>query len=123
MLPESFGHVVSSQLHHFSDASEVVYGSVCYLCLVNAEGEVHCSFMFAKSRLAPLKCVSVPRLELPAATISVRQDRILKREVEMPINVQLVFWTDSMSVLRYIKNENKRFNTFVANRVAIIRDG
>lgn len=58
LLPESFGHVVSSQLHHFSDASEVAYGSLCYLRLVNAMGEVHCSFMFAKSRLASEVCIN-----------------------------------------------------------------
>ena len=84
---------------------------------------MHCSFMFAKSRLAALKCVSIPCLELSTATISVRHDRMLKREIEMPISAQSVFWTDSMSMLNYIKNENKRFHTFVANCIATIRDG
>ena len=79
--------------------------------------------MFAKSRLAPLKCVSIPRLELSVATISVRHDRMLKREIKMPISAQSVFWTDSMSVLRFFNNENKRFHTFVANCIATIRDG
>ena len=119
VIPEGFGPVISSQLHHFSDASEVAYGSVSYLRLVNEEGRVHCTFLFAKSRLAPLKSVSIPRLELSAATLSVRQD---KREIEMPLSNASVFWTDSMSVLRYVKNENRRFHTFVANRIALIRD-
>ena len=115
VIPEGFGPVISSQLHHFSDASEVAYGSVSYLRLVNEEGRVHCAFLFAKS-------VSIPRLELSAATFSVRQDRMLKREIEMPLSNPSVFWTNSMSVLRYVKNENRRFHTFVANRIAIIRD-
>ena len=68
VLPEGFGPVLSSQLHHFSDASEVAYGSVSYLRLVNGEGRVHCSFLFANSRLAPLKSVSIPRLELSVKT-------------------------------------------------------
>ena len=80
------------------------------------------TFLFAKSRLAPLKSVSIPGLELSAATLPVRQDRMLKREIEMPLSNPSVFWTDSMSVLRYVKNENRRFHTFVANRIAIIRD-
>ena len=41
----------------------------------------------------------------------------------MPLNSESVFWTDSMSVLRYVKNENTRFHTFVANQIAILRDG
>ena len=41
VLPEAFGPVVSSQLHHFSDASEAAYGSVSYLRLVDDEGRVH----------------------------------------------------------------------------------
>ena len=122
VLPERFGPVVFSQLHHFSDASEAAYGSVSYLRITNAEGRVHGAFLFAKSRLAPLKSTSIPRLELSAATISIRLDKMLKREIEIPLSEPSIFWTDSMSVLRYVKNENKRFHTFVANRIAMIRD-
>ena len=69
VLPEAFGPAVSSQLHHFSDASKAAYCSVSYLRLVHEEGRVHCSFLFAKSRLAPLKSVSIPRLELSACYV------------------------------------------------------
>ena len=48
---------------------------------------------------------------------------MLKREIEIPLNAQSVFWTDNMSVLRYVKNESKRLHTFVANHVSMIRDG
>ena len=123
LKPEDFGPVKSSQLHHFSDASEAAYGSVTYLRLVSHEDRVHCSFLFGKSRVAPLKAISVPRLELSAATVSVRQDKMLKEELEMPPNCESVFWSDSMSVLRYVKNESTRFHTFVANRVAVLREG
>ena len=79
LKPEDFGPVKSSQLHHFSDASEAAYGSVTYLRLVSHEDRVHCSFLFGKSRVAPLKTISVPRLELSAATVSVRQDRCSRK--------------------------------------------
>ena len=49
LKPEDFGPVKSSQLHHFSDASEAAYGSVTYLRLVSHEDRVHCSFLFEKS--------------------------------------------------------------------------
>ena len=41
----------------------------------------------------------------------------------MPLNCESVFWSDSMSVLRYVKNESTRFHTFVANRVAVLQEG
>ena len=91
LKPAGFGQVRSSQLHPFSDASEAAYGSASYLPLVNDEGKIHCSFLFSKSRVAPLKTVSIPLLELSAATVSVRQDRMLKRELDMPLNVVSVF--------------------------------
>ena len=120
VLPEGFGPVVFSQLHHFFKASEAAYGSVSYLRITNAEGRKHCAFLFAKSCLAPLKSTSIPRLELSAATISIHLDKMLKREIQIPLSEPSIFWTDSMSVLRYVKYENKHFHTFVANSIAMI---
>ena len=117
--PAGFDFISSSQLHHFSDASEASFGSV-YLRLVNGQGTVHCSFLCAKSRVAPLKTITISRLELSAAAISVKQDKVLKRELEIPISSQSIFWTDSTAVLRYVKNEMRRYHTFVADRVALI---
>ena len=74
-----------------------------------------CPFLLGKLSVAPLKTVSVLRLELSAATVSLRRDKIVKRELDMPLNVDSVLWTDSMSVLRFVKNEKTRFHTFVAN--------
>ena len=79
LLPAEFGLVASSGLYLFSDASEDGYGSVSYLRLVNEEGNIHCAFFFGKSHVTPLKAVTIPRLELSAATMSVRHDRMLKR--------------------------------------------
>ena len=80
-------------------------------------------FFVRRSRVAPLKTITIPRLELSAAAISVKQDKVLRRELEIPINEQSVFWTDSTAVLLYVKNETRQYHTFVANRVAVIRDG
>ena len=83
--------------------------------MVNNKGKVRCPFLLGKLRVAPLKAVSVLRLELSAATVSLRRDKIVKRELDMPLNVDSVLWTDSMSVLRFVKNEKTRFHRFVAN--------
>ena len=60
LMPAEFGQVASSQLHHFSDASEDGYGSVSYLGLVNEEQNIHCVFLFGKSPITPLKAVTIP---------------------------------------------------------------
>ena len=52
--PYGFGKISASQLHHFSDASQVGYGAVTYLRLVGEGGQVHLTLLMAKSRLAPL---------------------------------------------------------------------
>lgn len=119
--PPDFGPVVSRQLHLFSDASTTGYGCAAYLRLQNNANRVHCSFLMGKARLAPIKAVTVPRLELTAATVSVRVGQMLLEELEVRPDVT-VYHTDSTTVLHYIGNEQKRFQVFVANRVQLIRD-
>ena len=98
--PVGFGNISSSHLHHFSDASLMGYGAVIYLSLVNQGGRIHCAFIMAKSRLTPLKYISIPRLELSAATVAVRLDKLIKKELELFV-AESFFWTDSSSVLKY----------------------
>ena len=117
----NFGEITSTQLHHFADASQQGYGAVTYLRITDVSGNVKCSFVMGKSRLAPIKPVTIPRMELSAAVVATRLDRISRRELSLPIN-ESFFWTDSTCVLRYIENLDKRFQTFVANRVATIHD-
>ncbi len=119
--PVDFGFTTTAQLHHFSDASEMGYGVVSYLRLVNADGLAHCAFMMGKSHVAPVKQTTIPRMELTAAVVAVNTDKMLKDELEMEL-LDSVFWTDSTTVLRYIDNEKLHFKTFVANRIAIIRE-
>ncbi|XP_062567165.1 uncharacterized protein LOC134229426 [Saccostrea cucullata] len=121
-IPVEFGEIKSAQLHHFADASERGYGTVSYLRLENFNGAVYCSFIIGKSRVAPLKQITIPRLELTAATVAVRTDKMLKSELDVSID-ETVFWTDSMAVIRYIRNTATRFHTFVANRLAFIHEG
>ena len=119
--PENFGLTRTARLHHFCDASESGYGTVSYLSLTNCNGNVHVSFVLAKARVAPVKQMSIPRLELAAATLAVKVDRMLQKELHMDLE-NSPFWTDSTSVLKHIYNETKRFHTYVANRIAVIHN-
>ena len=116
-----FGEITSTQLHHFADASQQGYGAVTYLRITDVSGNVKCSFVMGKSRLAPIKPMTIPRMELSAAVIATRLDRISRGELTLPIS-ESFFWTDSTCVLRYIENKEKRFQTFVANRIATIHE-
>lgn len=77
--------------------------------------------MMAKSRVTPSKPITVPRLELTAALLSVKVSAFLQRELQYGV-IPEVFWTDSEVVLGYISNDARRFHTFVANRVQSIRE-
>ncbi|TDH06297.1 hypothetical protein EPR50_G00132240 [Perca flavescens] len=119
--PKDFGKLISVQLHHFSDASEDGYGTVSYLRLKNHWDKIHLAFILGKARVAPVKKVTIPRMELTAAVLAVRVDRMLKAELQLELESS-IFWTDSTTVLKYIRNETKRFHTFVSNRISIIRE-
>ena len=89
--------------------------------MVNNRDEVHCTLVMAKSRVTPLKPVTVPRLELTAAVVSTKISSFLQKELSYE-DMNEFFWTNSKVALGYISNEARRFHTFVANRVQEIRD-
>ena len=77
--PTDLGQIVEYTLHHFLDASKTGYGQASYLRMISENGDVHCCLIFGKSRVAPVKYVSIPRLELTAATLSVKVSDMLRR--------------------------------------------
>lgn len=115
LKPLNFGEATTAQLHHFADASEAGYGTVTYLLLRNEHSQMHSAFIMGKSRVAPLKPVTIPRMELTAAVVAARMDKLWRKELRLQLQ-DSVFWTDSTSVLKYIKNETSRFRVFVVNR-------
>jgi len=84
---------------------------------------VNVSFIYGKSRLAPLnnKSLTIPKLELQAAVTAVRIKVKLLQEVELKCS-KIYFWSDSKTVLSYIKNENKKYSVYVTHRVNEIRN-
>lgn len=70
--PKDFREVKSIELHHFSDASQSGYGQCSYLRLRNKENKSYVSFVMGKARVAPLKSITIPRLERTAAMVLTR---------------------------------------------------
>ena len=121
MKPDFFGNIVSKQLFVFSDASTNGYGCSAYIRLSDDCNNIHTVLLMGKSRLAPMKTLSIPRLELTAATVAVKIGRQLLCELDIDTE-NITYFTDSTTVLHYIKSEHRRFPVFVTNRVKLIRD-
>lgn len=119
--PKDFDKVKSYQLHHFCDSSENAMAAVSYIKLVNHNGAMHCALLFARSKLTPTKQVSMPRLELIAATLAIKNDLLLRKELDCEF-LPSVFWSDSTTVLFYLRNVSTSFRTFVFNRVEYINN-
>ena len=118
--PKGFGNSVHSSLHSFSDASDIGYGQATYLRQENEAGNISVALVMGKSRVAPLKVTTIPRLELVAAKVSVKVAALVKEEIKVE-NLEEFYYTDSEIVLGQLNNTEKRFRTFIANRVRTIR--
>ena len=110
----------TKELHVFSDASEQAYGAVVYLRQATDKGP-QISFVLGKSRVAPKKTVTIPRLELNAAAVACKLAALVTKQLPVDPS-KTTFWTDSMAVLRFINNKHSRFKVFVANRLSIIHE-
>ena len=113
--------VTSVTLHSFSDASEKAYAVVVYSRHEYEGGSVTTRLVASKTRFAPLKAVSIPRLELMGAMIAVRLTTQISLALEIPMK-DTTFWVDSMNVLHWIHGRSRDFKPFVSHRVGEIHD-
>ena len=107
------------ELHHFCDGSLQAYGTASFLHIQSGD-DVPIVLVTAKSRVAPIKAMTIPRLEMAAAVLAVKQDILLRRELRLKLSSSC-FWSDSQVVLSYIASDSRRFKVFIANRVSFIR--
>lgn len=108
-------------LHVFCDASERAYGSVAYISTSDKHGETQVSFVAARSRVAPKRQQSIPRLELCAALTGAQLAATLRKELTIKIDQEL-YWTDSTTVLTWLQSDSCNYKVFVGTRVAEIQD-
>nr|CAI5832998.1 unnamed protein product [Callosobruchus analis] len=111
----------SIQLHGFCDVSSKAYGAAVYLRSVDASGSVQVSLVAAKSSVAPLKALTIPRLELCGALVLVELVQRIKGALTLKID-SIYLWCDTTVVLSWIATSPHLLQTFVSNRVAKIQE-
>lgn len=104
------------QLHVFADASEVAFAAVAFWRIRVGE-EVELAFVAGKAKCAPTKILSIPRLELQAAVLATRLMLEVRESHDIPVG-KTVFWSDSETVLKWLRCDRRRYKPFVAFRVA-----
>ena len=112
--------IISVELHVFCDASEKAYAAVAYWRF-KLRDSIHTSIIMSKSRVAPLKPTTIPRLELQAAVLGVRLAETIINEHKFQVE-RRVFWSDSQTVLRWVRNNPRDYKTFVMNRLGEISE-
>ncbi|KAG1652582.1 hypothetical protein GQR58_026226 [Nymphon striatum] len=106
----------------FGDASEKGYGGSVYIVVKYGNGSVQSSLVMAKARLAPLKRITLPRLELTGALLCARLLQVVLKALNLPKETPYCCWTDSSVTISWIKSDAGRWKTFVANCVTGIQE-
>ncbi|XP_043474409.1 uncharacterized protein LOC122506354 [Leptopilina heterotoma] len=111
---------VNVQIHGFCDASQKGYGACIYVRSIDSREKIECHLLCAKSRVAPLKTITLPCLELCSAVLLSNLFLSVYKSLNMPVH-EITFWTDSSIALSWINTSPHQLKTFVANRVSDIQ--
>ncbi|XP_055590278.1 uncharacterized protein LOC129742404 [Uranotaenia lowii] len=115
----SLTDAVNIQLHFFADASEDAYGSCCYV-RAESNNQVFVQLLTSKAKVTPLSARhSIARLELCAAQVSSQLYKKVRAATKL--SGPVFFWSDSTTVLHWLRSSPSRWKTFVANRVSQIQ--
>ena len=104
----------------FSDASEKAYGCCIYL-VTSHDGVSDSALIMSKVKVAPLKKITLPRLELMAALLASRLLVFVRSALGIGLEIPYTCWTDSQIILHWIKGDPHRWKQFVSNRVVEIQ--
>ena len=119
-FPKS-ANITLMQLYGFSDASEWAYAGVVCLRMSDSEGRVHVTLVMSKTKVAPIKRITIPRLELCGAHLLAQMLYHVKEVLHLPLSAVFA-WTDSTIVINWLSGNSRRFKTYVGNRVSHIVD-
>lgn len=107
------------QWHIFTDASEAAIGAAVFLRTVNPDGTIVSRLMTSKSKVAPIKKSTIPRLELMAAHLGSKLAAYVIRACQLA-NIEVFFWSDSTIVIHWLNKDPALLKQYVCNRVSSI---
>ena len=109
------------ELHGFCDASQNAYAAVIYIRATYASNPPSCKLVISKTRVAPLKPTTIPRLELCGAALLARTMKATRETLGIPVE-QVYAWSDSTIVLAWLDGSPQRYRVYVANRIVTVTD-
>lgn len=112
--------IVQFQLHGFGDASNSAYSSVVFSRVVQSDGKIIVKNLSSKTKVAPIKTISTPKLELCGSVLVSRLITKVKESLKLT-DVETFTYTDNQTVLAWIKAHPHHYNVFVANRVTEVQ--
>ncbi|XP_070855585.1 uncharacterized protein [Drosophila suzukii] len=114
-------HVSTLQLHMFCDGSSMAYAACAYLRASCMDGSVQVNLLAARSRVTPVKPLTIPRVELSGALLCTQlADWIVNQRQASHHTISVHYWSDAMIVLYWISGDLRRWKTFVSNRIGAI---
>ncbi|UYV62297.1 hypothetical protein LAZ67_2000060, partial [Cordylochernes scorpioides] len=120
-LNSSSSEIEELQLHGFCDASLNAYSAVFYLKTRFKNQKIKINLITSKTKVAPLKTITIPRLELSAALLLAQLNQVILES--FPFQPDKTFlWTDSQICLDWIRSDASRWKAFVSNRVSSIQN-
>jgi len=111
---------VRAEIHGFSDASQYAYGACIFLRTIDKNQNVFVNLLVSKTRVAPLKSISIPRLELCGALLLSKLFSKVTQSLTFKIDDSFM-WCDSTVALAWIRSSPHQFQVFVGNRVTEIQ--
>lgn len=114
--------IAERELHVFCDASDQAYACAVYWRFVTSDSSVKVILVAGKAKVAPLRPQSIPRMELQAALIGARLATAVVKELRVAPDTPLTFWSDSKTVIHWIRNDSVRYTPFVAHRLSEIAE-
>ncbi|XP_073949686.1 uncharacterized protein [Choristoneura fumiferana] len=116
-----FNSVHDIELHIFTDASEVAYGTCAYVRSKDTAGAITVRLLASKNKIAPIKPTTIPRLELCGVLLGSRLFTKLLSSLTLKFS-NVFFWCDSMIVLAWLESSPTNLKPFVRNRVSEVQD-